>query len=279
MLERLYACGSSSASIYFAMNFIEEVSSPVSSWILRAGYISGLQYGYQAFIWYWGHRILQSISLGGDPALAVHSPFMSLAPFFVAACLISIYFILLYGLPRHYHEKPGSITHVLQVSTPALGSSPLSRFDVRAILLAICTSCGPIMDVLVLFATSPRPCHRTSHRVFHRRFCVHYTNGRDPLSLTRTVGLANIFLCLVVANSPSTGTTLLVRLSHRALVALGSVTISSFWEDITPLLPFPLGSIKSFSVALPWYTRSLSWPGKRTGADVGSATGACPVCI
>lgn len=109
MVEKLYACGASSASVYFTMNFIEEESSPVSSWILRAGYISGLQYGYQALLWYWVHRIQQSINLGGDPTAAASSSFTSFVAFLVAAGLVSISFILLYGLPREYRRKPGSI--------------------------------------------------------------------------------------------------------------------------------------------------------------------------
>ncbi|KAG8163888.1 hypothetical protein KVR01_005806 [Diaporthe batatas] len=108
LVQTLYVCGSSTASLYFAMNFIEEESSPVSSWITRAGYISGLQYGYQALFWYGGNRIRENIASAGHPIRTASPQWMSLVALLAAACLGWVYYALLHGLPRPYDQKPGS---------------------------------------------------------------------------------------------------------------------------------------------------------------------------
>ena len=122
-----YAVASSSGSLYFALNFADECSAPVTSWVFRACIIQGTQQAFAAGLWYWGHS-LAALSAAGMLSLEelTTSTTVTMVAWPIGALLIAIGVCLFVGLPDYYRRLPGGI--------PAFYKS-LTR---RKLVLVIC---------------------------------------------------------------------------------------------------------------------------------------------
>jgi alpha-1,3-glucan synthase len=105
-----YAIASSSGSLYFALNFADECSAPVTAWVFRACIIQGTQQAFAAGLWYWGHG-LAALSAAGMLSLEdlTTSTTVTMVAWPIAALLIFIGVCLFLGLPDYYRRLPGGI--------------------------------------------------------------------------------------------------------------------------------------------------------------------------
>jgi len=105
-----YAVASSSGSLYFALNFADEIDAPVTAWIFRACIIQGVQQASAAGLWYWGNSLA---ALTAAEMLTLQSLTTSTTVTYVtwpiAVLLILIGVSLVLGLPDYYRQLPGGI--------------------------------------------------------------------------------------------------------------------------------------------------------------------------
>ncbi|KAL1968942.1 hypothetical protein VTN77DRAFT_776 [Rasamsonia byssochlamydoides] len=106
-----YAFASSSGSIFFALNFGDEGSAPVTSWVYRACVVQGSQQIYVTFLWYWGTSIAAATQAGStNTSLADSNPHLLLGVGLgIAALLWAVAAILFFGLPDYYRQAPGKM--------------------------------------------------------------------------------------------------------------------------------------------------------------------------
>jgi len=151
LVQVLYVCGASSGSIYFAMNFVED-SSPIESWIDRAALISGIQYGYQALLWYSARRILRSIALTGQASAGNILYWFGALAFILGHGLIFVYGLLMAGLPTLYRRVPGHIPKFYS----SLVRRPVSMHYLFSTFVQSISLSAPLMAQSWLFLFSSR---------------------------------------------------------------------------------------------------------------------------
>lgn len=106
----LYAFASSSGSIYFALNFGDEGSAPITSWVYRACVVQGSQQVYVAFLWYWGSSMAASEMKAKPTSLAASNPHLLIGiGMGIAALFYAIAVITFLGLPEYYQQAPGKV--------------------------------------------------------------------------------------------------------------------------------------------------------------------------
>ena len=105
-----YAVASSSGSLYFALNFADEIDAPVTTWIFRACIIQGVQQASATGLWYWGHSLA---ALTAAEMLTLQnlmtSTTVTCVTWPIAVLLILIGVSLFLGLPDYYRRLPGGI--------------------------------------------------------------------------------------------------------------------------------------------------------------------------
>ncbi|BDD64063.1 hypothetical protein MAP00_008908 [Monascus purpureus] len=106
----LYAFASSSGSIYFALNFGDEGSAPITSWVYRACVVQGSQQIYVAFLWYWGSSMAASEMKAKPTSLAASNPHLLIGiGMGIAALFYAIAVMTFFGLPEYYRQAPGKV--------------------------------------------------------------------------------------------------------------------------------------------------------------------------
>ena len=105
----LYASGSASGSLFFALNFGSEGGIETKQMVVRAGIMQGLQQIWSAVLWYWGHN-LDSNSAAMNKLYHVQvPPVLAILCWLFGAVLVSISICLFLGLPKYYRQVPSSI--------------------------------------------------------------------------------------------------------------------------------------------------------------------------
>lgn len=115
----LYATGSSSGAIFFALNFGDEGGSPVETWIWRACVIQGIQQAYTVMLWFWGSQISSASAAGTSVGTVSALPVLFPVMLVVALLLWTCGFIIYVGLPDYYRQSPDEV--------PSLYTSILHR--------------------------------------------------------------------------------------------------------------------------------------------------------
>lgn len=107
----MYATGSSSGSIFFALNFGDEGGSPVKSWVFRSCVIQGTQQIYVCALWAWGNYItsLQTEGISNGYVINTASYTMAYIALPIAALFIFVGLMLYLGLPNYYRQQPGEV--------------------------------------------------------------------------------------------------------------------------------------------------------------------------
>lgn len=109
-----YAVGSSSGSLFFALNFGDQGGAPVTSWVFRACVIQGTQQLYIAMLWWWGSSIAKTSAQGQTTSLVVESPGLAMGiGWSIAMILLLVGFALYRGLPEYYRQSPGAVPSFL----------------------------------------------------------------------------------------------------------------------------------------------------------------------
>ena len=107
----LYAVGSASGSVYFAVNFGDEGGAPVTRWVYRACIIQGTQQIYVVALWYWGSALTKSSAHGATGSSAAMAPTRVIIPVGIVLAFVmwSVGYVLFFGLPKYYRQAPGKI--------------------------------------------------------------------------------------------------------------------------------------------------------------------------
>ncbi|PYI24517.1 hypothetical protein BO86DRAFT_96639 [Aspergillus japonicus CBS 114.51] len=106
-----YAVGSSSGSLFFALNFGDEGGAPVEVWIFRACLIQGIQSAYVIALWYWGSTLTKASSAGVLTSTnnIANSWKMTAICYPIAIALWAVGILLFMGLPTYYNQVPGKV--------------------------------------------------------------------------------------------------------------------------------------------------------------------------
>ena len=105
-----YALASSSGALYFAVNFADEGSAPVTSFVYRACVIQGTQQIYVVALWYWGASLAKSQGTASVVANLNSYPKIIVPLCVIVACLMwTVGVILFTSLPEYYRQIPGNI--------------------------------------------------------------------------------------------------------------------------------------------------------------------------
>ncbi|KAL3424556.1 glycosyl transferase group 1 [Phlyctema vagabunda] len=111
----LYVTGSSSGSIFFALNFGDEGGAPIKSWVYRACVIQGTQQIYITALFYWGTELVkQTTSSMTDQETISSSPVLAAITIPIAGLLWIIGLVLFTSLPSYYRQTPGKIPDFYQ---------------------------------------------------------------------------------------------------------------------------------------------------------------------
>lgn len=105
-----YAVASSSGSIFFALNFVDEAGTQTRTWIFRACIIQGMQQIYVVALWAWGSYLSKRNTQGllaSDPVTPSWPIIAICIPIAVALWVVGI--IVFLGLPNYYRQSPASI--------------------------------------------------------------------------------------------------------------------------------------------------------------------------
>lgn len=105
----LYAAGSASGSLFFALNFGSEGGVEIEGMVYRACIVQGLQQLWSAGLWYWGHGLeTSSAEINKLYSINVPPP-VAIIVWFIGCLLFVIFVALLMGLPKYYRQTPGVI--------------------------------------------------------------------------------------------------------------------------------------------------------------------------
>ena len=105
-----YAIASASGSFFFALNFGSEGGAPVKAWVFRACAVQGTQQIYVVALWYWGSKLTSYTTNGGTTNnLITSSPVITAIMVPIALFLWVIGFLIYFGLPDFYSQKPGKV--------------------------------------------------------------------------------------------------------------------------------------------------------------------------
>ncbi|KAK5352821.1 hypothetical protein LTR61_003949 [Exophiala xenobiotica] len=111
-----YTIAAASGSLFFSLNFGTEGGTPVSTWVLRAAVIQGLQQLYVAGLWRAGASLIQinartktSNDTGSPSGLLTSNASLTAITIPIAALLWTIGLFLYLGLPAYYRQRPGFI--------------------------------------------------------------------------------------------------------------------------------------------------------------------------
>jgi alpha-1,3-glucan synthase len=103
-----YTIASASGSLFFSLNFGDEGAAPVSTWVLRACVIQGLQQLYTVALWFWGSFLAARARLGLPPTTTAAGTWKIAAGTLpLAAALWIIAAVMWSGLPPYYRQTPG----------------------------------------------------------------------------------------------------------------------------------------------------------------------------
>ena len=234
----LYAVGSASGSVYFAVNFGDEGGAPVTRWVYRACIIQGTQQIYVVALWYWGSALTKSSAHGATGSSASMAPTRVIIPIgIVIACVMWIIgYVLFYGLPKYYRQAPGKIPSfytslfrrkIIIVSHPFLSHWPkgipahefpvVLRCSHNPKLLALCTL-RPQLALPLVLPARPRLVHCHPRSLLLRRRV-----GRPALRLRPSLHLSLLGPPRLRhgPRRPPLGTDALGCIQHRPLSPLG----------------------------------------------------------
>ncbi|EEB07807.1 alpha-1,4-glucan synthase Ags1 [Schizosaccharomyces japonicus yFS275] len=103
----IYSIGSSSGSLFFALNFGDEGHVETRTWVFRACLVQGTQQVWSAAIWYWGAYLSKAnTSLTANYKI---SPVIPAITWPLACLSVLFFFMLRNGLPDYYYQLPGKI--------------------------------------------------------------------------------------------------------------------------------------------------------------------------
>lgn len=115
----VYAAASASGSLFFAFNFGDEASAPITIWIWRACCIQGAAHAYTIGLWFWGSFIAATAASGKTEYRLEALPVLFPVTVAVAVLLWTVGIVLFIGLPDFYRHMPGKV--------PTLYTSILKR--------------------------------------------------------------------------------------------------------------------------------------------------------
>ncbi|KIV87923.1 hypothetical protein, variant [Exophiala sideris] len=107
-----YAIAAASGSLFFSLNFGTEGGTPVSTWILRASIIQGIQQLYVTGLWKAGSSLDRTSRDGtGNPASGLLTSNSTLTAITVPIAIIlwAAGILLFICLPSYYRQRPGAI--------------------------------------------------------------------------------------------------------------------------------------------------------------------------
>lgn len=101
-----YAAASSSGSLFFAQNFGSLGSVAIKDWAFRACAIQGTQQLYVVGLWAWGAKLAAMDAAGSRTSLGTTMTAIGIP---IAIFLWGVGFIVFFGLPEFYRQKPGAV--------------------------------------------------------------------------------------------------------------------------------------------------------------------------
>ncbi|EPX72019.1 alpha-1,3-glucan synthase [Schizosaccharomyces octosporus yFS286] len=105
----IYAIAASSGPLYFTLNFEDEHTKGLGSWVTRACILHGLQQLWTALLWLWG-TLSSHLDWNYSILIKPMNNILVAAAVFPIAFVLMLTTIMLYkGLPPFYRQTPGSI--------------------------------------------------------------------------------------------------------------------------------------------------------------------------